>query len=90
MGRFQKTVTLSMWAGFVIIFGLIGLWIWAQETGVIRYECVDHGVVETIDKVNYRTAFFTLTDGRTGYLSQPRDLVPGKEICLHQKRIYDF
>ena len=72
-------------AAAVVLLGVI-----AEETGLVRSECTDWGVVETIDKVAYRTVFFTLKDGRAGHLDQPYNLVPGEKICLHSKRIYGF
>lgn len=63
---------------------------WADSTGRMRVECVDKGVVATIDRVNYRTAYFTLEDGRSFHRSQPSNLVPGAEICLKSEPVYDF
>lgn len=68
---------------------VVGFIIWAEQTGRIRHVCVDEGVVKTIDRVTYRTAWFTLEDGREVSFTQP-DIYPGKTICLKSKVVRDF
>lgn len=81
---------IAFWIFAAVVLILAGVTIWAEETGRIRYECVNTEVVETIDRVNYRTAYVTLRNGETASFSQPWNLVPGKEVCLKTERVYDF
>lgn len=86
----MEKISIVMSVLVAIVVAASGLTIWAEETGRIRYECVDRGVVEVITEVSHRRAFVRLEDGRETSISQPRNLVPGKTICMKSEKIYDF
>lgn len=45
-------------------------------------QCGVTKVVESIEGVHHRTVYATFTDGTTGKLDQPRNLVVGKPFCV--------
>lgn len=85
----KLTVNRLIVALLLVGIAIVGFIIWAEQTGRIRHVCVDEGVVETIDRVTYRTAWFTLEDGREVSFTQP-DIYPGKTVCLKSKVVRDF
>ena len=79
-----------LWAFLILAISISASFIWAENTGFIRYECVSEGVVVSIDKANYRSVLVTLESGEQKWIMQPRDLVPGTTVCFKKERIYDF
>jgi len=70
----------------VLIFAFV---VWAEATNRTYYECTDHGIVESITSMKYRTANVKLEDGRNIKLYQA-DVYPGKEVCIEGERKFDF
>lgn len=85
-----KQIVIGVWSVVAIALIPVAVLIWAEQTGRTRVECVDYGVVQTIDRVNHRTAYVTLEDGRSASFNQPSHLVPGKKVCLKSEVVYDF
>jgi len=85
-----KKIAIGLWSAVAIAVIPVVVLVWAEQTGRAYRECVDYGVVQTIDRVNHRTAYVTLEDGRSVSFNQPRHLVPGKEVCLKSEVVYDF
>ena len=78
------------WSGLVLIFVLSIAVSVGEGTGKIQTVCIDEVTVQTIDKVTYRTAHFTSTDGRQHSIGQPKNLHPGAIVCLRSTTVYNW
>ena len=68
-------------SGFlVIIFIIIGVIVWGEETDRIGFKCTKHAVITGIVEVNYRTSTVMTEDG-TYKLIQP-SIKDGVKICI--------
>lgn len=63
-----------------ILFIIIGVTVWGEETDRIGFRCTKHAVITDIVEVNYRTSTI-MTENGTYKLLQP-SIKEGVKICI--------